>query len=305
MPKLTLALDWTPNINHIGFFIAQEKGFYHESGIELEIVDPSTDNYAVTPAKKVELGQADFALCPTESIISYRTKTKPFPLIAIAAILQSDLSAIVVKKDSNINAPKDLDGKVYASYDARYEDEIVRQMIRNDGGKGNLNIQTPSKLGIWDTLLDGSFDATWIFLNWEALQSEALGQTLQYFKMSDYQIPYSYSPVIATNQENINNHRKSYEGFLAATKKGYLFAQENKAEAVKILQSLVPDKDQNINLAKALDVSAPHFGNIKNWGMMEHQTVRQFLDWIYEKGLESQQLELSELMTNELVEYQP
>ena len=56
MPKLTLALDWTPNINHIGFFIAQEKGFYHESGIELEIVDPSTDNYAVTPAKKVELG---------------------------------------------------------------------------------------------------------------------------------------------------------------------------------------------------------------------------------------------------------
>ena len=78
MKKLTLALDWTPNINHIGFFIAQEKGFYKELGLDVSITDPSEDNYAVTPAKKIELGQANFALCPTESILSYRTKSKPF-----------------------------------------------------------------------------------------------------------------------------------------------------------------------------------------------------------------------------------
>ncbi|MFT5973166.1 MAG: ABC-type nitrate/sulfonate/bicarbonate transport system substrate-binding protein, partial [Cryomorphaceae bacterium] len=54
MDKITLALDWTPNINHIGFFVALEKGFYKELGLEVEIIDPSADNYAVTPAKKVE-----------------------------------------------------------------------------------------------------------------------------------------------------------------------------------------------------------------------------------------------------------
>ena len=54
MKKLTLALDWTPNINHIGFVVAKEKGFYKSLGIDLNIVEPSVDNYKITPAKKVE-----------------------------------------------------------------------------------------------------------------------------------------------------------------------------------------------------------------------------------------------------------
>ena len=160
MQKLSLALDWTPNINHIGFFVAQKKGFYQNVKIDIEILEPSSDNYQTTPAKKVELGNADFALCPTESIISYRTKSKPFPLIAIAAVLQNDLSAITAMKDSGINSPKDLDGKIYGSYKARYEDGIVKEMIKNDGGKGDLEIIYPEKLGIWNTHLEGKADAT-------------------------------------------------------------------------------------------------------------------------------------------------
>jgi ABC-type nitrate/sulfonate/bicarbonate transport system substrate-binding protein len=105
MTQLTLAIDWTSNINHIGFFIAQEKGFYRELDLEVNIVDPSADNYQTTSAKEVELGMADFALCPTESNISYRTKSKPFSLIANAAILKEDLSAIVVKSSSGIKSP--------------------------------------------------------------------------------------------------------------------------------------------------------------------------------------------------------
>ena len=97
MGKLKVALDWTPNINNIGFYVAQDKGFYNDVSLEVEIIDTSVDNYAITPAKKVELGVVDFALCPTESIISYRLKSSPFPLIGIAAILQEDLSAIAVK----------------------------------------------------------------------------------------------------------------------------------------------------------------------------------------------------------------
>jgi len=48
----------------------------------------------------------------------------------------------------------------YASYQARYEDHIVKQMIRNDGGNGDIQITYPDKLGIWNTLLQGKVDAT-------------------------------------------------------------------------------------------------------------------------------------------------
>jgi ABC-type nitrate/sulfonate/bicarbonate transport system substrate-binding protein len=133
MEKFTIALDWTANTNHTGFYVAKTKGFYAELGLEVRIDTPDMDNYSRTPAKKVELGQADMALCPFESVISYRTKTKAFDAVAIATIFQEDLSAIASLASSGIQRPSDLDGKVYASYKARYEDEIVRQMIKNNG----------------------------------------------------------------------------------------------------------------------------------------------------------------------------
>lgn len=67
MQKIRVALDWTPNINHIGFFVAQEKGWFKNSNIDVELLNPADDDYQTTPAKKVELGQADFALSPTKA----------------------------------------------------------------------------------------------------------------------------------------------------------------------------------------------------------------------------------------------
>ena len=56
MTNLKLALDWTPNINHIGFFVAQEKGFYQAFDLAVELLDPALDNYQTTPAKKSRIG---------------------------------------------------------------------------------------------------------------------------------------------------------------------------------------------------------------------------------------------------------
>ncbi|MEL6866157.1 MAG: ABC transporter substrate-binding protein [Bacteroidota bacterium] len=299
MKKLTLALDWTPNINHIGFFVAKEKGFYSELDLAVDIIDPSIDHYQTTPAKKVELGVADFALCPTESIISFRTKAQPFDLIGIAALLQEDLSAIVVRQDSQIKSPKDLDGKIYSSYKARYEDGIVREMIKNDGGKGALNIIYPNKLGIWNTLLKGEADATWIFVNWEGVAAEDAGHVLRYFKMQDYQIPYSYSPLLATSEQKVKENQATYRHFVQATKKGHLYSQQFSQEAINILRPHIPETDREINLANAFARTAPSFGHAGNWGQLDHQVVQDFLDWIKAKGLEINNLSISEIVTND------
>lgn len=104
MKKLRIALDWTANNNHTGFYVAQRQGFYKQVGIDLEIVTPDQDNSAVTPAKKVELGTADFALCPLESIISYKTKNTPFDAVALAAIFQEDISAIATFKNAVVES---------------------------------------------------------------------------------------------------------------------------------------------------------------------------------------------------------
>lgn len=301
MKRLTLALDWTPNINHIGFFVAKEKGFYIDENIALEILNPSQDNYKTTPAKKVELGEADFALCPFESILSYQTKSTPFPLKAVATIFKEDLSAIVVHKNSGINTPKDLEGKSYASYKAKYEDEIVKQLIKNDGGNENLQLVYPKKLGIWETILNKSYDSTWVFVNWEGVLAKNHTDELRYFKLKDYNIPYSYSPVIATNGNAINSSTKVYKDFLSATKKGYLYSKENPKEACKILYDELPEYDKEIDLKEALSQTVTAFGTENNWGIMEENNVLDFLNWLKKNQLETTSFKLKDLLTNSLL----
>ncbi|WP_448519743.1 ABC transporter substrate-binding protein [Rhodoflexus sp.] len=302
MFTIKIALDWTPNTNHTGFFIAQELGFYAEAGLQVEILHPGNDNYAVTPAKKLMLGEVDFAIAPSESVISLNTKAEPFSVKAVAALLQEDLSAIVTLAASNINRPQLLDGKIYASYKARYEDEIVRQMIINDGGKGDLQITYPEKLGIWDTLLAGKADATWIFTNWEGVEAEQKGILLNYFRMADFGIPYGYSPVLLVADEKIAAHEASYRKFLQATKKGFLYVQQHIEESATVLKPFLSDRDRaNVDVVRSQQQTAAFYGTAENWGTMQPERVLAFLNWLQIRGLEPHAVELQSKFSNELL----
>jgi ABC-type nitrate/sulfonate/bicarbonate transport system substrate-binding protein len=301
MEKLRLALDWTPNVNHIGFLVAKELGFYHQQGIELEIQSSKEDNYAITPAKKLELRMADLAIAPSETVISFNNKPNRVEVIAIYAILQEDLSCIVTLQSSNITSPRQLDGKTYASYKARYEDHIVREMIKNDGGKGEINIIYPEKLGIWNTVIDGKADATWIFDNWEGIEASGKNIALNKFMLGNYGIPYGYSPVVLVRRENLMTNKSLYAQFVKASRAGFLFVKDNLKEAISILEPYVTPYDlANINLEKALAFTIPYFGNEATCGMMNSEQVTKFLEWIVARGLENEAILKQDLFTNEV-----
>ncbi|MGB6151908.1 MAG: ABC transporter substrate-binding protein [Pricia sp.] len=300
MEKIKIALDWMANANHTGFFTSKALGFYDEHCIDVSIITPDTDDYRTTPAKKVELDEVDFALCPFESVISYHTKKKPFNGVAISALLREDLSAIACLKDSGIHSPKDLDGKTYASYAARYEDEIVRQMVKNDGGDGNIKIKYPKKLGVWNTIQDRTTDATWIFMNWEGVQAKNQNIALNTFQMKDYGIPYGYSPIIFADAEKVEQRKVVYRNFLAATKKGYLYAKKNPEAAVAHLAPHIAEGDKNIDLLESQKYTGQFYGNEDTWGVIELPKVLAYLAWLKDKGLEDYTLLGSSLVDSQL-----
>jgi ABC-type nitrate/sulfonate/bicarbonate transport system substrate-binding protein len=302
MKTLRIALDWTPNINHIGIFIAKELGYYEEKGIEVEILNPLEDNYTLTPGKKLELGLADFAIAPFETVISLNNKKNSIDAIAVFAILQEDISSIATLKSSNLASPKLLDGKIYASYKARYEDHIVKEMVKNDGGKGNMEIVYPSKLGIWNTLLDGKADATWIFDNWEGVEAKTKQIELTKFSMADFGIPYCYSPVIVARERLIIANKKEYSHFIKATQKGYVYAVENKSKAITILKQYLTDYDTaNVDVHKSIDITTPYFGTKKECGFMKPERITIFLKWLIEHHLEGKKIIEQHLFTNDLL----
>jgi ABC-type nitrate/sulfonate/bicarbonate transport system substrate-binding protein len=299
---INIALDWTPNTNHTGFFVAQALGYYEQARLKVTILDPSTDNYAVTPAKKLELGQVDFAIAPTESAISLNTKANKAEAKAVAAILQEDASAIAVLASSDINRPAALDGRSYASYGARYEDKIVQQMVRNDGGKGELYLSYPDKLGIWNTLLENKADATWIFQNWEGVEAETQGIELRCFELGDYGIPYGYSPVLLAMSAQIEKSREPYQAFLQATKAGYLHALENPESAARMLGAFVTAQDrERIDLVKAQKRTNPYYGTAQTWGQMDAARVSKFVTWLKANNIEATLESIEPIFTNELL----
>ena len=298
MKKIKLALDWTPNINHIGFFVAKEKGFYEENDLKVEFLTPELDDYLTTPAKKVEMNMSDFGLCPTESLISFRTKKNPFILKGLMTIFQEDVSAIATVESNNILRPKHLDGRSYASYKARYEDKIVKKMIINDGGIGNLKIFYPKRLGIWNTLIENKYDSTWIFINWEGVEASKKNIDLELYKMSDFGIPYSYSPILFSSSDYINNNSNTVKKFIESSRKGYTYCYENMDEAVSILNKFVPITDKGIDLIECLKISIDHFGSKENFGKIDLKKIDIFLKWLKDNNIENNSFIANDIISN-------
>ncbi len=313
MSAIDLALDWTPNTNHTGFYVAQAKGYYDDSGVDVAIHSPGDDDYETTPAKQVATGEATVAIAPSESAISYHTHPDYDSLTAIAAVCQTDMSAIVTLEDSGLDRPADLDGQTYASYDARFEDYIVRQLVKNDGGDGDIEITTPPKLGIWNTLLDGEAEATWVFMPWEGVMAERDEIGLNAFYLDEYDVPYGYTPLLLSRPETIEND-DGLSDFLDATARGYQFAAEHPEKAAEILheEATGMDNDDPEFLAESQQQIADAYLTADGeWGTMEHSRWESFVAWLADneilttidgESIPATELDTGELYTNTLLE---
>lgn len=312
--EIVLALDWTPNTNHTGFYVAQAQGLYEQAGLRVRIASADEDNYAATPAKKVAIKAATFAIAPSESVISFNTLDTRTPLVAVAAVLQRDTSAIVTLRGSGLDRPAQLDGATYASYGARFEDAIVAQMIRNDGGRGEFTATMPPKLGIWNTLLNGEADATWVFLPWEGVEAEQQGLALNVFRLADYHIPYGYTPLLLAHADTIAGQADAVRAFVQASAKGFQFVARNPDAAADLLITTArhPTLENHVFVhASQQALVGEYLDAHGRWGTMERARWQQFVDWLAEQHIlkttggqeiERDQVDVQTLFTNAFVE---
>lgn len=287
-----VALDWTPNTNHTGFYVAAAKGWYAEAGLTVDIKSADEDDYATTPARKVLAGEADFAVAPSESAIAYslgKEEGEEGRLVSVAALLQEDTSAVVVLGSSARTRPRDLDGCVYASYNARYEGAIVQELIRSDGGAGTFTESTPNKLGIFETLTTGGADATWVFMGWEGVEASRKGVPLRAFPLADAGIPYGYTPVLLASPALLSSRGAEVKAFLAATARGYEWAAAHPDESADVLcaRSGHPTLCDGEFVRASQRVVGTHYLHPSSckWGVQEEGRWADFLAWLQGKGI--------------------
>src|SRR5438876_3052831 len=128
MTTMKLALDWTPNTNHTGIYVALAKGWYRDEGIDLKLLPYSSN---VSPDVLVSSGKADVGISATEGVVADAAVGQP--VVSIAAILQHNTSALVTLASSGLTRPRMLDGKTYGAFGAPYETAVVGEIIKQDG----------------------------------------------------------------------------------------------------------------------------------------------------------------------------
>jgi ABC-type nitrate/sulfonate/bicarbonate transport system substrate-binding protein len=235
LTKLTLALDWVPNTNHTGIFVAQQKGWYKEAGIDLQIL-PYADG-AVSDVLVGE-GKADLGISGGDGVATYRAAGQP--VVSLAAIIQHNTSGFAYLKDGNIKQPRDLAGKRYAGFGAAFEAPVIAAIIKKDGGTDTKFQNITANVAGYQAVAAKQADFVWIFAGWDGIQARLDNVNLGVFYLKDVGIPDFYTPVIISSDNTVKSKATALKAFMAATSKGYDFAIANPKEAADLLIAANP-----------------------------------------------------------------
>ena len=280
--KVTFLLDWTPNTNHTGIYVALEKGFYNEIGIDLEVLNPPEESTTAL----VAAGKANFGISFQDTMAMAMNENEDFPIMAVAAIIQHNTSGILSLKEKGIDSFKNLEGKTYATWDNALEQATIKQVMENEGEnlkKVNLYHSTVTDAV---SAIQTNVDAVWVFEAWDAMNAKVNGLDYNFIKFKDVEPALDfYTPVIVSSEKYLQENEETAKKFLQATKKGYEYAIENPEESAEILHKYAPEYDVNMLIESQKYLANEYKAEVEKWGYIDANRWNNFYNWAYEKGI--------------------
>ena len=282
---VTVVLDWTPNTNHTGIYVALANGYFEEAGLDVQVVQPPEDG-AVT---LVASGKAQFGISFQDSLAPAFAGDSPMPVTAVAAIIQHNTSGIVSRAGEGMDTPRGLEGKKYATWDLDVEKATIRDVMAADGGNFDLVELIPSTVtDEVSALQSGSVDAIWIFYGWAGVACEVAGLDTDYFEFADIDPVFDYyTPVLIGSNAWLEENPDAARAFLAALSRGYTYAAEHPAEAADILMEAAPELKANSALVYASQeyLAGEYIADAARWGEFDGERWAAFFNWLNENDL--------------------
>ena len=299
MDKITIVLDWTPNTNHTGIFVAQANGYFEEAGLNVEIVQPPEGGAEALVAS----GKAQFGVSFQDSLAPAFIGEDAIPVTAVAAVIQHNTSGIISRKGEGMHTPKGLEGRKYATWDMDVEKETIREVMKADGGNFDLVELIPSTVtDEVSALKSGSVDAIWIFYGWAGVACETAGLETDYFEFADINPVFDYyTPVIIGNNAWLSENPETAKAFVKALSKGYTYATENPKDAADILMNAAPELKANSELVYASQeyLAKEYISDASKWGEFDPERWSAFYNWLNEKNLLEENIDPDFGFTNE------
>lgn len=300
LEKVTFVLDWTPNTNHTGLYVAQEKGFFEEAGLEVEIQQPPEDGAAVLVAS----GKADFGVSFQDSMAAALAGDDALPITAVASVIQHNTSGIISRAGEGMDRPKGMEGHSYATWNGAIELATLEEVVKADGGDfGKVELIPSTVTDEVSALKTNSVDSIWIFYAWAGVKTELEGLETDYFEFADIDPVFDYyTPVIISGNKFLEENPETAKAFLGALQKGYEFAIENPEEAAAILCKAAPELDEELVIASQKYLAAEYQAEAEYWGYIDAERWNNFYQWVNDNKLVEDEVPLNTGFTNEYLE---
>jgi ABC-type nitrate/sulfonate/bicarbonate transport system substrate-binding protein len=296
--NVTVILDWVPNTNHTGIYVAREKGYYSEKGLEVEIIQPTEGG----SADLIAADKGEFGISYQEQVTYARTAANPLPIAAVAAVIQHNTSGFASPVDRNIETPADFEGKKYGGWGSPIEEAMLKGLMEKyDADFSKLEIVN---IGASDffTSVERDVDFTWIYYGWDGVKAELIGFPINFMLLQDLDpVLDFYTPVIIVSEDTIKNEPGLVKDFISATRDGYEFAVDNPEKSAEIFLDDNPELDPELIYASQKYLSKNYISYAEGWGFMKKDIWENYSSWMYDSNLLENRLEAEKAFTNQFL----
>lgn len=297
LTPVTVMLDWTPNTNHTGLYVAKDKGYFTEQGLDVKIVQPSSDG---SVEQLVATGKVDFGVSQQEQVTTARAND--LPLLSIAAILQHNTSGFASLASKNIHSAKDFEGKTYGGWGLPSEDAILKALMDKEHADFNklkmINIGEADQL----TSLSRDIDLTWIFYGWTGIEAEQRKMDLNmiWLKDVDPALDY-YTPVLVTSEKMAKEKPELVSKFMTAVSAGYDYAIKNPSAAADILIKNAPEANPDLIKASQAWLSPKYQADAPRWGEQKTEVWQRYAQWLVDRKLLPKMIDPAKAFSNDFL----
>jgi len=299
LEKVSLSLQWLTQCQFAGYYVALDRGFYRQEGIDLTIIPGASD---INPIYTVSSEVADFGTKWLADFLS--AKNKGLPLISIAQVLQSNGLVLIAKAKSSIKIPRDFVGKRLGIWFFGNETQFFALMNKLGIPLDQMHIDALK----WSIkpFLDGQFDVVMAMIYNEYLRVLDSGhkeKEINIIDFAEYGLNFP-GQVIFTRISTLRDRPDLCERMVRASLRGWAWAMEHPEEAVDIVlkhdESKSLKRDHQLRQMKAV-IKLIKYGSLP-LGYHAPEQVAFVMTSLFQNKVLSQALDLSEVYTNQVWE---